>query len=155
MQAGIEGLIVKGGAQPYRGGERDWLKVKHRDTLDVLCGAVIGPRERPQELVLGLPVGGVLRIVGRTSPLPTGAARTLGKILQSPVAPHPWPEQVEPGAIDRFNRSGRDRPKLTLVQPTVVEVSADVAMTGHSFRHAVRYLRARPETPMGEIIERG
>ena len=40
----------------------------------------------------------------------------------------------------------------TLVEPIVVEISADVAMTGHSFRHAVRFVRARPELPVDEVV---
>ncbi|MDQ0820692.1 hypothetical protein QFZ79_003062 [Arthrobacter sp. V4I6] len=34
---------------------------------------------------------------------------------------------------------------LTRVEPLVVEVSADVTWTGKSFRHPLRYLRARPD----------
>lgn len=34
---------------------------------------------------------------------------------------------------------------LTLAEPLVVEISADVAWSGNAFRHAVRYLRPRPE----------
>ncbi len=149
--SGIEGLVVKGGAQPYVGGDRTWIKVKQRNTLDVVCAAVTGARERPQELVVGLPVDGALRIVGRSSPLSAAASRALGHLLRKPEGPHPWPAGVKPGAVDRFNRSGRERVQLTLVQPLVVEISADVAMTGDSFRHAVRLVRARPEIPVAEV----
>lgn len=149
--SGVEGLVIKGAAQPYRGGERSWVKVKHRNTLDVICAAVIGAREHPEELVIGLPVDGELRIVGRSSALSAAASRALGSLLRPPTGPHPWPEQVKPGAVDRFNRSGREKVQLTLVQPLVVEISADVAMTGNSFRHAVRYLRARPELSAAEV----
>lgn len=149
--SGIEGLVVKGGAQPYRPGERSWVKVKHRDTLDVVCAAVIGTRERPDELVIGLPVDEELRIVGRSAPLSTAASRELGRLLTAPRGVHPWPDRVKPAAVDRFNRSGRDLVQLTLVEPLVIEISADVAMTGNSFRHAVRYLRARPEVPPAEV----
>ena len=65
-----------------------------------------------------------------------------------PVALRP---PLEPAALDRFNSSGRDTVDLTLVEPIVVEISADVAMTGHSFRHAVRFVRARPELPVDEV----
>ena len=152
----IEGLVVKGAADRYEGKSRQWLKVKHRDTRDVICGAVIGPMEQPEELVIGLPADGELRIVGRSAPLRTAAARSLGKLLRPPVKKHPWPAQIRPGALDRFNKSGRDLIDLTLVEPIVVEISADVAWSGHSFRHLVRYLRARPElrpadvTPLSE-----
>jgi hypothetical protein len=50
--------------------------------------------------------------------------------------------------VDRFNReSGTVR--LTLVEPLVVEVSADVAWSGRAFRHPVRLVRVRPELQCG------
>lgn len=147
---GIEGLVVKSGSQSYLA-DRSWLKVEHRNTLDIICAAVIGPRNRPSELVLGLPVDGRLRIVGRSAPLAAQMSRDLGGLLEAPGDTHPWPTEVKPGAVDRFNRGGRDTVHLTLVRPMVVEISADVAMSGSSFRHAVRFLRARPEVPLTEI----
>lgn len=126
------------------------LKVKHRSTQDVVAGAVIGPRSRPEAIVVGLPIEGELHIVGRTTPLRPHVARDLAPFLQLPAGEHPWPEVVSPGAVDRFN-AGRDPVQLTLVEPFVVEVSADVALSGRSFRHAVRFVRARPELDVDDI----
>jgi ATP-dependent DNA ligase len=142
--AGIEGLVVKALAQPYAGGRREWLKVKHRDTIEVVCGAVIGALGRPEALVAGLPIEGRLRIVGRSSPLKASASRSLARLLTPPAGIHPWPARVPASALQRFNR---DRPfiDLTLVEPLVVEISADTAWSGAAFRHAVRYVRPRPE----------
>lgn len=53
-------------------------------------------------------------------------------------------------ALDRFN-ADKGETKLTLVEPLVVEVSADTAMTGTSFRHTIRYLRTRPELRPDEL----
>ncbi|WP_337994897.1 ATP-dependent DNA ligase [Microbacterium thalli] len=145
--AGMEGVVAKGAADPYRGGQRQWVKIKRRDTLDVICGAVIGARSRPRELVIGLPVDGELRIVGRSTPLRPATSTSLGRLLRSPGAAHPWPETVSPGALDRFNSRGPVAVQLTLVAPLVVEISTDIAKTGVSFRHAVRFLRARPDLP--------
>lgn len=142
--AGIEGLVLKGAVQPYRGGRRDWLKVKHRHTVDVVCAAVTGTLKRPELLVVGLPVEGRLRIVGRSTPLRPGTARQLGRLLSPPAGTHPWPARIRRGAIDRFTRETEPL-EVTLVEPLVVEVSADVAWSGSSYRHAVRFLRARPE----------
>lgn len=75
--AGVEGLMVKGGAHPYRDGERVWVKVKHRRTVDVVCAAVIGTRTAPQQVVAGLPLDGELQIVGRTGPLSPAVRRAL------------------------------------------------------------------------------
>ena len=49
--AGLEGLVVKGAGQSYRGSVRQWIKVKRRQSLDVVRGAVIGPLDRPQYIV--------------------------------------------------------------------------------------------------------
>ncbi|MEV7649056.1 ATP-dependent DNA ligase [Arthrobacter sp. NPDC089319] len=141
---GIEGLVIKGAGQAYEGGQRQWQKIKHRDTVDVICAAVIGPLTRPEAIVAGLPVAGELRIVGRSAPLKSAAAKLLGSQLQAAGPDHPWPHRVKSTAMDRFNADAGET-ELTLVEPLVVEVSADTAMSGTSFRHPVRFLRARPE----------
>lgn len=142
--AGVEGLVVKALAAPYRGGRREWLKVKHRDTIEVVCGAVLGPLERPEALVVGLRIDGRLRIAGRSSPLRASAATALGRLLRAPAGLHPWPARVPTSAITRFDRD-RAFVDVTLVEPLVVEVSADTAWSGAAFRHSVRYVRPRPE----------
>lgn len=141
---GIEGLVVKGAGQTYEGGVRQWLKVKHRDTIDVVCAAVLGRRDSPTAVVAGLPLFGRLWIVGSTSALRRSASKALALHLHTPRKGHPWPEEIPPTVLDRFT-SRKDPIRLTLVEPLVVEVSADVAWSGRSFRHPLRYLRARPE----------
>jgi ATP-dependent DNA ligase len=141
---GIEGLIIKGAAQTYDGGQRLWSKVKHRNVLDVVCGAVIGSRTQPTAIVAGLVFDGRLQIVGRSSVLSSKTGRELARYLRPPTAAHPWPEEISQGALDRFSKD-KGPVRLTLVEPLVVEVSADVAWSGRYFRHALRFLRARPE----------
>lgn len=121
------------------------LKVKHRETVDVICGAVIGTRSSPQEVIAGLTMDGELRIVGRTTLLSPSARRALTPWLASPAGVHPWSAQVPRTALARFHSTGRDVVDLTLVEPIVVEVRADVGWDGQSFRHLLRFLRARPE----------
>lgn len=41
--------------------------------------------------------------------------------------------------------------RLTLIVPVVVEVSADVAWSGTSFRHPVIWRRVRPELNPAEV----
>lgn len=135
---------MKGAGQPYEGGVRQWLKVKHRDVIDVVCAAVIGRRDRPFAVVAGLPIHGKLWIVGRTSPLSAAASKALSAHLHVPREDHPWPEEIGPGILDRFTKD-KAPVRLTRVEPIVVEVSADVAWSGRSFRHPLRFLRARPE----------
>lgn len=141
---GIEGLVVKGASQLYEGGVRQWLKVKHRDVLDVVCAAVVGRRDRPSAVVAGLPIQGRLWIVGRTTPLGAAGLKALAAHLHIPREDHPWPAEISPGILDRFTKD-KGPVHLTRVEPIVVEVSADVAWSGRSFRHPLRYLRTRPE----------
>ncbi|MGO4587008.1 ATP-dependent DNA ligase [Arthrobacter sp. 2RAF6] len=141
---GVEGILVKGAAQPYEGGKRLWLKVKNRRSVDVVVGAVIGAITSPSEIVAGLPIDGKLRIVGRSAPLRGADSSALARWLKSPTGPHPWPAMVKGTTLDRFNRDASPV-ALTLVEPLVVEVSADSAWSGRSFRHALRFLRVRPE----------
>ncbi|MBT2512414.1 ATP-dependent DNA ligase [Arthrobacter sp. ISL-30] len=148
--AGIEGLVIKWSGQLYAGGQRQWLKFKPRTTLDVVCGAVIGPIDRPQEIVAGLPLEGELRIVGRSSPLRVADSRALARWLRPAADHHPWPATVKGTTLDRFNRD-RSPVALTRVEPVVVEVSADTAWSGSSFRHSLRYLRVRPELDPDEV----
>lgn len=146
--AGIEGLVVKGGAQPYRA-ERIWLKVKRRTTVDVVAGAVTGTLTQPREIVAGLLTGGELRIVGRTTALTPAARRMLAGQLRPPTGDHPWPSRISPGALGRWG-GRRDPVPVTLVEPFVVEVSADTAWSGTSYRHPLRFVRSRPDVPLDE-----
>ncbi|HEY8721799.1 hypothetical protein [Pengzhenrongella sp.] len=104
----------------------------------------------PTVVVAGLPVDGTLRIVGRTVPLSAPAARTLGRELRPPTGPHPWPTRVSSATVNGF---GTDRVPvdLTLVEPLVVQVAADVAWSGRSFRHPLRFVRVRPELLPDEV----
>lgn len=142
--AGLEGLVIKGAGQSYQGSVRQWIKVKRRQSLDVVCAAVIGPMDRPQYVVAGLPVQGRLRIVGRSTALTAKAARNLAAYLRPPQRPHPWPAVITETMLNRFSKD-KGPVSLTLVAPVVVEISADVAWTGNAFRHAIRYNRPRPE----------
>jgi hypothetical protein len=101
-------------------------------------------------VVVGLPMHGRLRIVGRSAPLSAGAGRNLARFLRPPRGKHPWPEEISERVLDGFNKeSGTVR--LTLVDPVVVEVSADVAWSGRAFRHSVRLVRVRPELDPGDV----
>ena len=44
---GIEGLMVKAASHPYRPGGRDWLKVKHYTTTEVIIGGLTGTAGAP------------------------------------------------------------------------------------------------------------
>jgi ATP-dependent DNA ligase len=140
--AGVEGLVAKGAATRYAPGRREWLKVKSWETTEVLAGGVIGPIDRPSQLVAGRYRAGELVVVGRTSPLPPRQSAELGAVLVPADDGHPWPERIGTG---RFG-GGRLSVPLTRVDPSlVVEVSADAALQAGVFRHPLRYVRLRPD----------
>jgi len=146
--AGMEGLVLKAAKGAYLPGRRDWIKVKSRETTEVIVGGVIGSVDRPSQLVAGRYADGVLRIVGRTTPLNREQSRELGQVLSPAGHGHPWPERVGTGAFG----GGRLSVALTRVTPTaVVEVSADSALTAGVFRHPLRFVRLRPDLSPGDV----
>ena len=140
--AGVEGLVAKGVGTRYAPGRREWLKVKSWETTEVLAGGVIGPVERPSQLVAGRYRDGELVVVGRTSPLSPRQSEELAAVLTPAGDDHPWPARIGTGAFG----GGRLSVALTRVEPSaVVEVSADAALQAGVFRHPLRYVRVRPD----------
>jgi ATP-dependent DNA ligase len=140
--AGVEGLVAKGAGTRYAPGRREWLKVKSWETTEVIAGGVIGPIERPSQLVAGRYRDGELVVVGRTSPLSPRQSAELAAVLTPADGDHPWPERIGTG---RFG-GGRLSVVLTRVDPAVVaEVSADAALQAGVFRHPLRVVRVRPD----------
>jgi hypothetical protein len=111
---------------------------------------VTGLIEKPQAIIAGLPVDGRLRIVGRSVPLKASVARELVKLLTPTGPDHPWPERIRSTTLDRFNADAGDT-VLTRIEPIVIEVTADVAWSGRSFRHPLRFIRARPELDPDDV----
>ena len=147
---GVEGLVAKGASTKYAPGRREWLKVKSWETTEVLAGGVIGPIERPSQLIAARYRDGELLVVGRTSPLSPAQARELADALTPAGPEHPWPERIGTG---RFG-GGRLSVPLTKVAPTVVvEVSADAALQAGVFRHPMRFLRVRPDLHPEDLPE--
>jgi ATP-dependent DNA ligase len=146
--AGVEGLVAKGAGTRYAPGRREWLKVKSWETTEVLAGGVIGPIERPSQLVAGRYRDGELVVVGRTSPLSPRQSAELAAVLAPAGDDHPWPDRIGTG---RFG-GGRLSVPLTRVEPAVVvEVSADAALQAGVFRHPLRFVRVRPDLEPGDL----
>lgn len=146
--AGVEGLVVKGSAQLYRAGRREWVKVKSRETQEVIIGAVTGPITRPDTVVAGLLRDGELVIVGKSVPLSNAQAASLAKVLEPGPPQHPWPDEV---SSSRFG-SSRDKVKLTKVEPSIVaEVLADSALQAGVWRHPLRFVRHRPDLTPADL----
>lgn len=149
-QAGVEGLVVKPLRSRYTPGRRTWIKVKHRQTYEMIVGGVLGPLQRPEVLVLGRYRSGNLIMVARSVRLDETQAAAVASVLSPPTLPHPWPDHVSGG---RFGEPGERLP-LTRVEPLiVVEISADVALHAGFIRHSVRFVRHRPDVHPADVPE--
>lgn len=146
---GIEGLVVKGRATTYRGGAREWLKFRLRDTVEVVVGAVSGSIDTPEHLVLGLPDGeGGLRFAGTTSDLTARQRAEVVPLLRPVDADHSWlPDAAE---VSRWGARGR-RQVVPVVATLVVEVSTDSSVQGGRWRHPMSFVRVRPDLTPAEV----
>ena len=127
---------------------RRWVKVKSRETTEVVVGAVVGPLTAPTAIIAGLYQDGLLRMVGRSAVLTRGQAHALAQVLTAARADHPWPDSI---AANLFG-SGRDRVTLTRVEPVVVvEVAADAARQHGVWRHALRVVRLRADLTFADL----
>ena len=150
--AGLDGLIAKGVAEPYRPGERRWVKVKHLRTVDVVIGGfrpASGAQDSVGSLLLGLyDEAGVLHHVGHTSSFSAAQRREVFARLQPLIGAQSFGDGRTPGAPSRWSQ-GRDA-SWTSVEPRLVcEVSFD-HLQGQRFRHAARFLRWRPDREPSE-----
>lgn len=146
---GIEGLVVKGRGTIYKGGAREWLKYRERDTVEVVVGAVSGSVDAPLHLVLGLPgPDGDLRFAGTTSELTTQQRGEIGPLLEPADGDHPWlPDGAE---ATRWGASGK-RPLVSVRETLVVEVSTDSTVQGGRWRHPTTFVRVRPDLSPAEV----
>ncbi|MFE1953546.1 ATP-dependent DNA ligase [Streptomyces sp. NPDC059524] len=77
-ERGIEGLVAKRVGDPYPGGRRGWLKLRHSDTRDAVVVGYTGSSRGPRALVVVLPGDGTPVL---TTPLPTGLRGEAGRVL--------------------------------------------------------------------------
>jgi ATP-dependent DNA ligase len=143
---GIEGVVIKDalGRYPVKEGQRIWHKLKVRDSLDLAVMGVFGSPGSPSALLLAAPGrGGALRSVGTSTVLTGAASRAIGLLLR------PTGETV----LHRVGLLRSDEPlrEVKLVEPIVVEVSADVAMDHGKLRHPVRFIRVRVDLTVADV----
>lgn len=146
--SGLEGIVIKGGAQRYLPGVRGWFKIRRRDTTEAIVGGITGSPDRPRTAFLGrYDQGGTLRLVARTTPLHPEVARGLSERLTAAGPAHPW-------AGARFTTSWGSRTPLDviLVEPdTVTEIDVDTARDRGAWRHPVGVLRIRYDMRPGDV----
>ena len=140
--AGLDGVVAKRLDEPYAPGERTMTKVKHARTAECV---VMGYRphkslEGVGSVLLGLHDDGGLRMVGGASAFPAARRRELLELLR-PL--RVGPDVTSAGEPNRWHRREDDswvplRPEL------VAEVRYD-QLEGERFRHAVQFVRWRPD----------
>ena len=141
--AGLDGVIAKKAEQRYVEGERLWVKVKHRRTVDCVVGGyrlATTAGGGIASMLLGLYNDqGVFHFVGHTSSFNAAQRREMLELLR------PLAKEAEsfgggraPGGPSRWSQ-GKREDTWTAVQPVLVcEVSFDY-MQGPRFRHAARF----------------
>ena len=135
---GLEGLVAKKLADPYRPGQRDWLKIKYQHTLDLVVVGVVGPVDRPTGVVLADPgQQDDRRLVATSQPLTGPLSADIGALAEATGEP----QRTSGAAV-----FGREPLIYAPVKPTVlVEVATDGIHEHGRLRHAVRVVRVRHE----------
>ena len=126
-QQGLEGLIAKRAASPYRPGRRsrDWRKLKVRKHVDAVIGGwLVGEGARAQRLgalLVGLYDRGTLRYIGRVGTgFDEAELERLGALLErharptapfekAPVAKGRWVEPVMVCSIEYVEKTDSDK----------------------------------------------
>jgi ATP-dependent DNA ligase len=167
--AGLDGIIVKPGDQPYLPDKRTMFKVKHERTADVV---IAGYREHKTGPIVGSILLGLygddgrLHHVGVAASFPMARRAELVEELKPYIVDlgeHPWGHWAEqaaagigqpapgpasggqrvPGAISRWNAK-KDLSFIPLRPELVIEVAYD-QMEGDRFRHTAHWRRRRPD----------
>ena len=126
---GQDGIIAKREDQPYLPGERGWVKVKHRKTVDVVVG---GFRKQGEDTIGSLLLGlygedGTFHYVGHTASFKAEGKRELYAMLEPMREGGPSFEgERQPGGQSRWSRAGRQQQEWVAIRPELVcEVSYD------------------------------
>ncbi|MEU9959594.1 ATP-dependent DNA ligase [Streptomyces sp. NPDC050982] len=158
--AGLDGVVAKPLALPYRQDERLMYKIKHERTADVVVagyrlhksGPVVG------SLLLGLyDANGTLQHVGVCAAFTMKRREELITELEplrmESAAGHPWAAWTQdaahesarmPGAPSRWTGK-KDLSWLPLRPELVCEVAYEHMENGERFRHTARFRRWRPD----------
>ena len=148
---GQDGILAKRADQPYLSGERGWVKVKHRRTLDVVIGGyrLSKTRDGVGALLLGLyDDDGTLHYVGHTSSFKAAERREMLAELRKLEGPS-FEGGRAPGGPSRWT-AGRDLEWVAIEPVLVAEVTIDRMQYGR-FRHAATFVRWRDDRQPGSV----
>jgi ATP-dependent DNA ligase len=160
--AGLDGVMAKPEAEPYRPGVRAMIKVKHARTADCVVGGFRWHKSGGGlvgSLLLGLyDDRSRLQHVGVTSAFTQAMRRelaaTLEPLRENALVDHPWRDWADvgeaatrrmPGGQSRWS-AGKDLSWEPVRIALVCEVKYD-HLQGDRFRHAAIFLRWRPDKP--------
>jgi ATP-dependent DNA ligase len=153
---GIDGVMAKDPALPYRPGRRCMVKVKREATADCVVAGfrAYAGEQTVASLLLGLWDGGALRHVGVCSSFPERERRTMGAALGTRAVAlrgHPWEHgfNIDRSPVGRLSGSaGRWDPRAMALDwtPLAPDLVAEVAyhqLDDDRFRHPARLVRWR------------
>ena len=143
---GQDGVLAKREDQPYLPGERGWVKVKHRRTLDVVIGGyrLSKTGDGIGALLLGLyDDAGTLHYVGHTSSFKAAERRALLGELRPLEGGASFEGGRAPGGPSRWT-AGKNLEWVTIEPVLVAEVTIDRMQYGR-FRHAATFVRWRDD----------
>lgn len=150
--AGLDGVVAKPLTGPYTPGRRTMLKVKHRRSADAV---VIGYRLHTSGRGVGSLLLGLYDARGELHPVGGIVAFTQARRLELVEELEPLVMREPDGAISaaqgqrsRFT-GAKDISYVPLRPERVVEVAFD-QLEQRRFRHAVTFLRWRPDKPAHE-----
>ena len=156
--AGLDGVVAKPRALPYKPDQRAMYKIKHERTADCV---VAGYRHHKSGPVVGSLLLGLYDDAGKLQHVGVSASFTMRRraeligelepyFMDSPDG-HPWASwrnpdggtERMPGAVSRWN-AGKDLGWIPLRPELVCEVAYEHMQSGR-FRHTARFRRWRPD----------
>ncbi|MEA2002901.1 MAG: ATP-dependent DNA ligase [Actinomycetota bacterium] len=143
--AGCDGIICKQTDQPYVEDKRNWIKWKHRRSIDCVVGGyrIHKDGDKIGSLLLGLYNDeGQLHFIGHCSGFSNqDRVEILEQFEQLRTANSFGDEARRPGAESRWT-GGKDLSWIPVEPGVVIEISYDQLQDGR-FRHATRFERWR------------
>ncbi|MET8678258.1 ATP-dependent DNA ligase [Streptomyces sp. NPDC004647] len=125
-EVGVEGLVMKRLDHPYRGGRRDWQKLRHSETRDAVVIGVTGPRARPKALVLILPGDDTPVVSG---PLAPGVRAGLAEALSALPEGGGGERGGEPSVGGERSGDVQETPDGILYTPVPPDLTVEVSRT--------------------------
>ena len=150
--AGCDGIICKQTDQPYVEDKRNWIKWKHRRTIDCVVGGyrVHKDGDKIGSLLLGLYNDeGQLHFIGHCSGFTNQDRVEILRQFEQLRTEDSFGNAVRrPGGESRWT-GGKDLSWIPVEPGVVIEISYDQLQEGR-FRHATRFLRWRPDKDAAE-----